>query len=69
MNDNNTDLISIQKERLKSLELLEESIPSLIEKAIQDYKKAKLKMLHEKDTHNHNLHNNSSAPTFLYTRI
>jgi hypothetical protein len=58
MNDNepiteisttNTELILIPKERLIALEILEQSIPTLIEKAMNDYKKAKLKMLHDKD--------------------
>ena len=46
------EITFISKERLNSLEQLKESIPTLIEKAIADYKKAKLKMLHEKDKQN-----------------
>jgi hypothetical protein len=42
----------ITKERLAALELLQENIPKLIEKAISDYKKDRLKMLHEKDKQN-----------------
>ena len=46
------EITFISNERLNSLEQLKESIPTLIEKAIADYKKAKLKMLHEKDKQN-----------------
>jgi len=46
----NTTLVS--KERLDALEALEQNIPTLIEKAIFDYKKARLKMLHDKDKQN-----------------
>ena len=46
----NTTLVS--KERLDALEALEQNIPTLIEKAITDYKKARLKMLHDKDKQN-----------------
>lgn len=42
----------ITKERLAALESLQENIPKLIEKAISDYKKDRLKMLHEKDKQN-----------------
>lgn len=48
----NDEIIGVRRERLSSLELLEESIPSIIEKAIQDYKKDKLKKLHENDKKN-----------------
>lgn len=41
--------ILISTERLKQLELLEKNLPNMIEKAISDHKKEKLKMLHEKD--------------------
>jgi hypothetical protein len=44
--------VSICIDRLKKLELLESSLPKLIEQAIVDHKKAKLKMLHEKDKQN-----------------
>lgn len=46
----NTTLVS--KERLDALEALEQNIPTLIETAISDYKKARLKMLHDKDKQN-----------------
>jgi len=46
------EMTLISTERLNSLEQLKESIPTLIEKAICDYKKAKLRMLHEKDKKN-----------------
>ena len=45
-------MISISKERLESLEKLERELPTLIENAILDYKKNKLKKLHEKDKSN-----------------
>ena len=43
------DLILISAERLKELEKLESKLPNMIETAIIDYKKEKLKKLHEKD--------------------
>jgi len=46
------EITFIAKEKLTALEQLKESIPTLIEKAISDYKKAKLAMLHEKDKQN-----------------
>jgi len=46
------EMIIISKKTLADLEELKESIPRLIEKAILDYKKAKLVMLHEKDKKN-----------------
>jgi hypothetical protein len=46
------EITFIEKEKLTSLEQLKDSIPTLIEKAISDYKKAKLAMLHEKDKKN-----------------
>lgn len=49
MNDNTT---LVSKCRLDSLELLEQNIPRIIETAISDYKKARLKMLHDKDKQN-----------------
>jgi len=45
-------MISISKERLESLEKLERELPMLIENAILDYKKNKLKKLHENDKNN-----------------
>ena len=44
--------VYVSKERLDALEALEQNIPTLIEKAISDYKKARLKMLHDKDKQN-----------------
>lgn len=46
----NTTLVS--KARIDALELLEQNIPTIIENAISDYKKARLKMLHDKDKQN-----------------
>jgi hypothetical protein len=46
------EMTIISKKTLSDLEELKESIPRLIEKAILDYKKAKLVMLHEKDKKN-----------------
>ena len=46
------EMVIISKKTLIDLEQLKESIPTLIEKAILDYKKAKLIMLHEKDKKN-----------------
>jgi hypothetical protein len=46
------ELVSISVERLKELEALEASIPSMIENAVQEYKKANLKKLHERDKAN-----------------
>lgn len=48
----NSDIIHVRRERLTSLEELEQSIPSIIEKAINDYKREKLKKLHENDKKN-----------------
>ena len=50
MNANTT--ISVPKERLEALEGLEQNITKLIEQGICDYKKARLKMLHDKDKQN-----------------
>lgn len=44
--------IFVSKDRLAALEALEQNIPTLVEKAISDYKKARLKMLHDKDKQN-----------------
>lgn len=44
--------IIISKQRLDELELLEKNLPEIIQKAITDDKKAKLKLLHEKDKQN-----------------
>lgn len=44
--------VNISTERLKELEELEASIPSMIEKAVQEYKKSNLKKLHERDKAN-----------------
>ena len=41
--------VFISIERLRELEAIEKRIPTLIEKAIQDHKKEKLKLLHEWD--------------------
>ena len=41
--------VFISIERLRELEAIEKRIPTLIEKAIQDHKKEKLKLLHERD--------------------
>lgn len=46
------ELVYVCTERLKKLELLEKSLPELIEQAIIDHKKEKLKLLHEKDKQN-----------------
>jgi hypothetical protein len=46
------EAVSITVERLKQLEALEASIPSMIEKAIVEYKKSNLKKLHERDKAN-----------------
>lgn len=46
------EFIEVPRERLNSLETLEGMIPRLIEKAIEDYKKDKLKKLHENDKKN-----------------
>ena len=45
-------VILISKERLNVLELLEKNLPEIIEKAIVNDKKAKLKLLHDKDKQN-----------------
>lgn len=42
-------VVFISIERLRELEAMEQRIPTLIEKAIQDHKKEKLKLLHERD--------------------
>jgi hypothetical protein len=47
-----TYFVSISYERLKELETLEASIPSMIEKAVHEYKKNNLKKLHERDKAN-----------------
>jgi hypothetical protein len=44
--------IFVSKERLEALEVIEQNIPALIEKGIFDYKKARLKILHDKDKQN-----------------
>jgi hypothetical protein len=48
----NDETVSISAERLKQLEELEASIPTMIEKAILEYKKSNLKKLHERDKAN-----------------
>ena len=48
----NNNIVSISAERLKELEALEASIPSMIEKAVLEYKKSNLKKLHERDKAN-----------------
>jgi hypothetical protein len=48
----NSEVTTISAERLKELETLEASIPSMIENAIQEYKKSNLKKLHERDKAN-----------------
>ena len=50
--DDANEQILISIERLKKLELLEKSLPEMIDQAIQQHKKEKLKMLHEKDKQN-----------------
>ena len=51
--DVNTDeQVLICSERLQKLELLEKQLPEMIEAAIQEHKKNKLRMLHEKDKEN-----------------
>ena len=45
----NAGFVSISKERLEMLELLEKNLPCMIQSAIDNYKKDKLKLLHEKD--------------------
>ena len=45
----NAEFVSISKERLEMLELLEKNLPCMIQSAIDNYKKDKLKLLHEKD--------------------
>jgi hypothetical protein len=47
--DETEPTIFISIERLRELEAIEKRIPTLIEKAIQDHKKEKLKLLHERD--------------------
>ena len=60
--ESNTTLVP--KERLSALEALEQNIPRIIETAISDYKKARLKMLHDKGIFlHHNSHDNKD-PTF-----
>jgi hypothetical protein len=44
--------VLIMAKRLQYLEDLEKNLPNLIDEAIIEYKKAKLKMLHEKDKQN-----------------
>lgn len=44
--------VLIMAKRLQYLEDLEKNLPNLIDQAIIEYKKAKLKMLHEKDKQN-----------------
>jgi hypothetical protein len=46
------NIILVSKQRLEALELLEQNIPALIEKGICDYKKERLRILHEKDKQN-----------------
>ena len=48
----NDKLIYICTKRLEKLELLEKSLPEILERAIIDHKKEKLKLLHEKDKQN-----------------
>jgi hypothetical protein len=50
--DENDEQILICAERLQKLELLEKQLPEMIEAAIQEHKRNKLKMLHEKDKEN-----------------
>ena len=47
--DETEPTVFISIERLRELEAIEKRIPTLIEKAIQDHKKEKLKLLHERD--------------------
>jgi len=49
INLNASKFISIPAERLKQLEDLEKNLPTMIQKAIEQNKKDKLKLLHEKD--------------------
>lgn len=46
------EFVCISIERLKELETLEASIPSMIEKAVHEYKTNNLKKLHERDKAN-----------------
>jgi hypothetical protein len=46
------EVITISLERLRELEALEASIPTMIEKAIVEYKQSNLKKLHERDKAN-----------------
>jgi len=48
----NADNVIISTERLQYLELLESSLPKMIEAAIQNYKNNKLTALHQKDKEN-----------------
>ena len=46
------DIVYICAERLRKLELLESKLPNMIEDAITEHKRNKLRMLHEKDKQN-----------------
>jgi hypothetical protein len=48
-NEKETVLVSIEIERFNKLELLERTLPNIIENAIIEHNKNKLKILHEKD--------------------
>jgi hypothetical protein len=47
-----TEFVTISADRLKELEALELSIPSMIDKAVLEYKKSNLKKLHDRDKAN-----------------
>ena len=47
-----SEFVTISIERLKELEALESSIPSMIDKAVLEYKKSNLKKLHDRDKAN-----------------
>jgi hypothetical protein len=49
---NSSEYTTVSVDRLKELEILESSIPKLIEEAIAEYKKSNLKKLHERDKAN-----------------
>lgn len=46
------DTVCISKQRLQELEALAASLPELIEKAVDDYKRKKLEKLHARDKAN-----------------
>jgi len=49
ISSNQIEMVQVNLERIRSLEKLEDSLSSIVVKAINDYKSSKLKELHERD--------------------